>query len=370
MIKSFVEKIPPNSKIAIFGAGFAGCGLKRYIDENRKDIKTVCFIDTFVQGEKENLPIISTSDLESYKNDFDLLICATRKMVHEIKVIFEYLDIPYLIITPYIEQYYRLEEKVKQQKEVCKIFSSQKDRDLYDLVWLNRLDTTNEIMRDYAKKTYNLSRSTFLRDYSKHYLEYINKNAIKTVYDAGFCNGVHSLLFKKNFKNLKKLYAFEPTYEKFKIDIYDKLITNANFCEIIELGLWNEETELCFAENPKDPCCSRIVNPDSKLKKNEILTKIKTTTIDLFRNRNLNEKIDFIKMDIEGAELPALKGGIETIKKDRPQLAISIYHSVEDFLEIPKFLHQELENYTFKIGHYSPTKVETVLYAIPNELLV
>ena len=38
---------------------------------------------------------------------------------------------------------------------------------------------------------------------------------------------------------------------------------------------------------------------------------------------------------LAGAELPALKGGIETIKKDRPQLAISIYHSVEDFLEIP-----------------------------------
>ena len=74
-------------------------------------------------------------------------------------------------------------------------------------------------------------------------------------------------------------------------------------------------------------------------------------------------------MDIEGAELPALKGGLEIIKRHRPQLAISIYHSSEDFINIPLYLSENLENYTFKIGHYSPLIYETVFYAIPNELI-
>ena len=77
---------------------------------------------------------------------------------------------------------------------------------------------------------------------------------------------------------------------------------------------------------------------------------------------------DFIKMDIEGSELSALKGGMSTIKKCRPQLAISIYHSSEDFINIPLYLKENLENYTFRLGHYSPRLSETVLYAIPKEL--
>ena len=74
-------------------------------------------------------------------------------------------------------------------------------------------------------------------------------------------------------------------------------------------------------------------------------------------------------MDIEGAEMPALRGGLETIKQYRPQLAISIYHSASDFVDIPQFLNNTLKDYTFKLGHYSYSYFETVLYAIPNELI-
>lgn len=66
--------------------------------------------------------------------------------------------------------------------------------------------------------------------------------------------------------------------------------------------------------------------------------------------------------------LSALKGGIKTIEKYRPQLAISIYHSSEDFVNIPLYLKENLEHYKFRLGHYSPGLSETVLYAIPDEL--
>ena len=57
-------------------------------------------------------------------------------------------------------------------------------------------------------------------------------------------------------------------------------------------------------------------------------------------------------MDIEGAEMPALIGGINTIKKYRPQLAISIYHTNSDFINIPLYLKNNLEKnqvFFFKI---------------------
>jgi hypothetical protein len=90
------------------------------------------------------------------------------------------------------------------------------------------------------------------------------------------------------------------------------------------------------------------------------------TTIDDYCNEN-KIKPDLIKMDIEGSELLALKGGINTIINCRPQLAISIYHCDKDFIDIPIYLNENLEDYVYKLGHYSPDINETVLYAIPKE---
>ena len=71
-------------------------------------------------------------------------------------------------------------------------------------------------------------------------------------------------------------------------------------------------------------------------------------------------------MDIEGSELAALRGGINIIKRERPILAISIYHSIKDYWEIPKFLMQELEKYKYYVRHHALICNETVLYAIPK----
>ena len=73
-------------------------------------------------------------------------------------------------------------------------------------------------------------------------------------------------------------------------------------------------------------------------------------------------------MDIENAEQEALKGAEKTILRDRPQLAISIYHSDAQFFEIPIYLKEFLTDYEFRLGHYRDAVGETVLYAIPKEL--
>lgn len=75
------------------------------------------------------------------------------------------------------------------------------------------------------------------------------------------------------------------------------------------------------------------------------------------------ENVDFIKMDIEGFELPALKGAMDTIKRHRPKLAISLYHRIDDFFEIPLFLKEHFPFYTFYLDHYTIFGEETVLYA-------
>lgn len=75
-------------------------------------------------------------------------------------------------------------------------------------------------------------------------------------------------------------------------------------------------------------------------------------------------KVSFLKMDIEGAELETLKGARMLISEQKPTLAICIYHSDNDMLEILPFLHELVPDYKFYIRHYSYGVFETVLYAV------
>lgn len=70
-------------------------------------------------------------------------------------------------------------------------------------------------------------------------------------------------------------------------------------------------------------------------------------------------------MDIEGAELSALRGAKHTIQHFRPRLAISIYHSNSDLFEIALAIRELCADYALFIDHYTAHAEETVLYASP-----
>ena len=108
---------------------------------------------------------------------------------------------------------------------------------------------------------------------------------------------------------------------------------------------------------------SMIPNPPA-VKKNAI-------TIDKFVEENNIEKIDYIKMDVEGAERTILEGAIKTIKKFKPHLAIAIYHGgklfMEDFYDVPIFIKNVInEDYEYYIRTFHPAGLETVLFCKPK----
>ena len=367
MIKEFIQQIPNNSKIVIYGAGTCGKKLKRDIEKFRPDIKILYFLDSVKTGVEEGIEIVSPKEVDIIKDKFDLLVFAVRHEVYDLVQIAEYLNIPYIVMSNSIDQYYRLEKYMLPQKETASIFKFEEDRELYNLVWNARVTKNTDKTKNYALK-HNIDAEFCKRNYNIQYLEHINKQAIRTVFDGGFYNGINALSFKHNFPNLETIYAFEPMYDKFRNNIYDKFIQEGNFCQIVNYGLWDKETELDFAEDISDGSASKVISGNIPAGDKHSITTIKTTTIDHFKQKNNISKIDFIKMDMEGAEFPALKGGIKALESDRPQLAISIYHSHEDFINIPIWLNNLLKNYTLRLGHYSNNINETVLYAIPNEL--
>ena len=91
---------------------------------------------------------------------------------------------------------------------------------------------------------------------------------------------------------------------------------------------------------------------------------VSCTTVDDYAEKNAIE-VGLIKVDIEGAEQSLIKGALKTIKKCRPTLLISIYHSAEDFFDIKPMLEDLDLNYVFKV--YRPPMMniltDTVLIA-------
>jgi len=87
-------------------------------------------------------------------------------------------------------------------------------------------------------------------------------------------------------------------------------------------------------------------------------------TVPTVKIDDLARNATFIKMDIEGAELNALKGAEDTIKNNAPKLAICIYHQLNDFWEIPMYLKRIMPEYSFYVRHHQFDIGGTVLYAV------
>lgn len=77
------------------------------------------------------------------------------------------------------------------------------------------------------------------------------------------------------------------------------------------------------------------------------------------------KRVTFLKLDIEGAEMEALRGAGQIIRTQKPKLAVSVYHRRDDIWRIPMLLLSYVPTYRFYLRVYSFTGKDTVLYAIP-----
>ncbi|MFP3158718.1 MAG: FkbM family methyltransferase [Hydrogenobaculum sp.] len=143
---------------------------------------------------------------------------------------------------------------------------------------------------------------------------------------------INCLYFAKKAGKNGKVYAFEPIPR-----IYNELLEDVKgFENIIPVnkGVSDRRQTVYFKDLGE---ASRIDAAGD--------IEVELISIDEFVKEHNIPKVDFIKMDIEGAELDALKGAINTIKTFKPKLAICIYHKPEHFYEIPTFIKSIVPEY-------------------------
>jgi FkbM family methyltransferase len=181
------------------------------------------------------------------------------------------------------------------------------------------------------------------------------------IIDAGACFGDTALAFAACAGELGKVFSFDIAPNQIETMRFN-FSQNPELGKRIEIlccGLGNEHRIAA----PVGKATDNIIKPGASLTRdsNGIVTSI--TTIDQFISDNKIEKIDFIKMDIEGEELNALKGAFNTLRLHKPKLAISLYHKSEDIIEIPKYINDLKLGYKLYLDHYTIHAEETILYA-------
>lgn len=153
------------------------------------------------------------------------------------------------------------------------------------------------------------------------------------IIDAGGFIGDTAALFCEKTSNNCFIHAFELLDENIKLFKYNNKLNNIeSFVKINQLALTNKSGETVkIKQADLQGATSIFGNEDSA-------TSIKTITLDDYVSTNNIERIDLIKMDIEGAEIVALEGAINTIRLFKPRLALCLYHKWDDVITIPKFL--------------------------------
>jgi FkbM family methyltransferase len=166
------------------------------------------------------------------------------------------------------------------------------------------------------------------------------------VLDCGTAEGLFTFMVAPN---VKKVFAIEP------VPAWHACLakTFANFpnVEILKVAVGHKRSEMRMANNG----LSSAINSSGEL-------SVQVETIDnLFFAKN--QKVTFIKMDIEGYEFQALLGAEETIRANHPRLSITVYHNTDHLNEIEHYLKQIHSDYNFRLRGMAPNGHPLLLQA-------
>jgi len=144
-------------------------------------------------------------------------------------------------------------------------------------------------------------------------------------------------------------YAFEPD-ERNAAHLRCYIEANGlRSVRMIRQGLWSRKELMRFQSGE-----------DSR----SLICESGNAEIDADRLDLLGRPATFIKMDLEGAEIEALKGAEQTIKTHTPKLAVAVYHRLEDLTVVPTYLRSLCPDYRFYLRIHSLFSEEMVLYAV------
>jgi FkbM family methyltransferase len=179
------------------------------------------------------------------------------------------------------------------------------------------------------------------------------------VIDAGACEGFFTMLALQ--RGAREVHLFEPTFDlcqslemSFKNECADDRV------KINRSGLFSSTGSSNFEINHEHASMSRLGDGKGQ--------EIKLYSLDDYVEEQSIARVNFIKMDIEGAEVEAIEGARKTLFRDRPVLSIAVYHQYENAALIRDIFRSLDLNYRIVFGGcfmFVKPHRPYMLYAIP-----
>lgn len=323
-----------NRPIVVYGMGNGADKLIKRFEKYGIEISDFFASDGFVRGHFfHGKRVKSFSEIKETYSDF-VIVLSFASSRSEVIELFLDLDSKYDLYIPDMpvagEEYF--------------------DRDFYNYHYSDIVSALDSLADDESRKTFvNVVRYKLTG--KLQYLEdaYVNKDELyalldgdkfETIIDAGAYNGDTVREAKAYFPNLKTAYAIEPDSKTFKkLTKYSEAERDISVISI-NAAVCSENGESSFLSSGNRN--SSISSTYSYEHKNMI---VRTVTVDGISP----ERVDYIKYDVEGAEMDALLGSAATIEKFTPTLLISAYHRSGDIYSIINYFSQRYPAYSLYV---------------------
>lgn len=347
-----IEKLKQFSVVVLWGTAGAAKYAKKYLAS--KNMKFDYVTDSFshCKGELWNdIPFIDKNDVFAMGDSVIVLIACSYG--YQIDRLLEEHSIQYVMFDTnllYCHNFADFRDGIRVKKilldsfekieEVYKLLEDQKSKDTFENVLAYRITLErNLVERVYEKNTYfgNDVIASFSGD---------------TVVDCGAYIGDSMESFCNHGFSCRTYYALEPSAMQCNVLKECAKKFNGFNIKVMPLAAWNCRTTLSFTQN--EGAGNHVGEAGDVI--------IQADAIDSITG---DDCVDLIKMDIEGAEIPALNGAKKTIQLHHPIIASSIYHHLTDLWEIPLLLKDMYSGYKIYIRHHSPWGDDTVVYALP-----
>lgn len=351
-----VEVLPRDCVVGIYGAGGRGSLLMHILRERRPDVRVRCFFDDYKDGDVAGVPILR------YGRDrpavqFDWLLVASvaaadilpRLRADERYCLANIAQFDGHFANDYFSDA-QWAEAADAFRAVRRILTDARSRDLLDQLLAARRRRPNDLAGRFARGLWQ----------QRQYLEHLRPEGVCHVIDAGVFDGATSLAFLQTLPDVRRIVGFEPVRHFLETSPHLAALRASGRFEWVPCALSDAPGWADMAIDARNPSAARFATEGGGG-----TVRVPVVTLD-DHLAGCAQPVDFIKFDLEGADHAALRGASATLRRWRPQLAVSIYHSKEDLYRIPLWLREHLDNYEYRLGHYSPDIYETVLYALPR----
>ena len=318
--------------VVLYGMGNGADKIIDWCEENQVRVQGVFASDEFVRGQQfRGFKVERYADIKARLGAELLVVIAFASERPEVLSRFKELAAEQEVVAPHLPLFNEeetvseawLAKHARELTEVYERLADEQSRKVFANTLNYKLSGKISYLFDCETQRQEDLRQLIRPDAEEIYMDLgaYNGDTIKELGELTDWRWCKVLAVEPDRRNCRKLRL-----------LAEELTERGLAVEVFESGIWNDEGELSFSDSGGRQ--STFMGACKKV--------VPVTTIDAVA---AGRAISYIKMDVEGAEVQALAGGVRTITQYKPKLFVAAYHYDVDLFRLPQLIWQLVPDY-------------------------